>query len=66
MSDYRDLIRGLRGARSFRDFAAKSNIHASVLCRLESGERQPNLGHLQKLARAFGMSLPGLLKKVGK
>jgi len=45
---------------SLRDLQAASGVHFATISKIESGARQPNLSHLQRLAKALRV-LPGTL-----
>lgn len=50
--------------KSLRLLAYESDIHPSVLSRLESGKRMPNLFTLKKLANCLNMSIDELLREI--
>ncbi len=57
-------LRALRGDLKYTELAEKTGINRMVLSWLESGKRQPTLNHLKKLAAAYKLTLPGLMKKL--
>ena len=61
----RSRLRALRKAQdlSLEELAARSNIGASTLSRLETGHRRIAIDHLVVLARALGTTVDDLLKE---
>lgn len=57
-------LRALRRARGWRleDLAERTGLSKAYLSRLESGERQPSLGALFNVARAYGISFSSLFE----
>lgn len=54
----------LRSRLSQEDFADQAGIDSSYLGKVERGERNPSLGVMARIAKAFGMSLAELLSEV--
>lgn len=50
----------LRGRKSQREIAKKSNVDVSTLSRIERGKIDPNLSTLERIAGALGYGLPQL------
>lgn len=57
-------LRRLRAERGWRleDLAERTGLSKAYLSRLESGERQPSLGALSSVARAYGVSFSSLFE----
>jgi transcriptional regulator with XRE-family HTH domain len=57
-------LRRLRAERGWRleDLAERTGLSKAYLSRLESGERQPSLGALSGVARAYGVSFSSLFE----
>jgi len=53
-------IRERRGI-SYRRLAKASGVNLSTIVRLESGDCDPRLSTLEKLAKALGVTVPALL-----
>lgn len=60
-------LKDLRTARhmSLRELGAATGFSASFLSQVERGEASPSLSSLDKIARALGISLSGLLSEPG-
>ena len=54
----------LRGRLSQEDFADQAGIDSSYLGKVERGERNPSLGVIARIAKAFGITLAELLSDV--
>lgn len=59
-------MRELRRRRGFsqEDFADQAGIDSSYLGKVERGERNPSLGVVARIAKAFDLSLSELLADV--
>lgn len=60
-------IKYLRSLRKWsqEDLALEANVNKNYLSDLERGERNPTIKVLEKIARAFGISLSELFKGIG-
>jgi transcriptional regulator with XRE-family HTH domain len=58
-------LRALRQERSWRleDLEERTGLSKAYLSRLESGERQPSLGALLKVAQAYGVTFSSLFEE---
>lgn len=54
----------LRSRLSQEDFADRAGVDSSYLGKVERGERNPSLGVVARIAKAFRMSLAELLSGV--
>ena len=56
-------LRAIREQRSisYRQLAKASGVNLSTIVRLESGDCDPRLSTLEKLAKALGVTVPTLL-----
>lgn len=52
-----EYLRVMRGNKSLAEIAEKSGISVSYLSDLERGRTLPSIDTLEKLARAYGMTL---------
>ncbi len=53
-----------RSRLSQEDFADQAGVDSSYLGKVERGERNPSLGVVARIAKAFGMTLAELLAEV--
>ena len=60
-------IKYLRSLRKWsqEDLALEANVNKNYLSDLERGERNPTIKVLEKIAKAFGISLSELFKGIG-
>lgn len=54
----------LRSRLSQEDFADQAGVDSSYLGKVERGERNPSLGVIARIAKAFNMTLAELLAEV--
>ena len=60
-------IKYLRSLKKWsqEDLALEANVNKNYLSDLERGERNPTIKVLEKIAKAFGISLSELFKGIG-
>ena len=60
-------IKYLRSLKKWsqEDLALEANVNKNYLSDLERGERNPTIKILEKIAKAFGISLSELFKGIG-